>query len=84
VPIAVREDDETAKLRRRRAAEDSQALRTTQHGRVFRLVRGLTNKLNQKSIIVTFFTVRCYACAVLAMVLCLSVRLSVSHKSEFY
>jgi len=30
------------------------------------------------------FTARCYASAVLAMALCLSVRLSVRHKSVFY
>jgi len=30
------------------------------------------------------FTARCYASAVLAMALCLSVRPSVHHKSEFY
>ena len=30
------------------------------------------------------FTARCYATAVLAMALCLSVRLSVRHKSVFY
>ena len=33
---------------------------------------------------ITIFTVRCYASAVLAMALCLSVRLSVRHKSVFY
>jgi len=33
---------------------------------------------------VTVFTARCYASAVLAMDKCLSVRLSVRHKSEFY
>ena len=30
------------------------------------------------------FTARCYASAVLAMGLCLSVSVSVCHKSEFY
>jgi len=33
---------------------------------------------------VTVFTARCYASAVLAMGLCLSVSVSVCHKSEFY
>ena len=36
------------------------------------------------NIYANIFTARCYASAVLAMALCLSVRPSVCHKSEFY
>jgi len=39
------------------------------------------NLLHSSSLV---FTARCYASAVLAMALCLSVRPSVRHKSEFY
>jgi len=43
-------------------------------------------KLDKNSVISAVFTARCYAYAVLAMGLCLSVRVRVRvcHKSEFY